>query len=102
MRAVALAIVAISGLIAVPTTAPASPIIPTDALAAAAAASPEILQVRDGCGRGYHLRRWQDRWGRWHRRCVPYRRWDRHGDRRWYRPPPPPYYYYGPRGGYYR
>jgi len=97
MRATVLALVAISGLIALPATVPASPIIPAEALAATAAASPEILQVRDGCGRGYRLRYWQDRWGRWHRRCVPYRGWDR----RRYRPPSPPYYY-GPRSGYYR
>jgi hypothetical protein len=95
MRATVLALVAISGLIALPAAAPASPIIPSDALVAAAAA-PEILPVRDGCGRGFRLRHWQDRWGRWHRRCVPYRRWDRRWDRR----PPPPYY--GPRGRHYR
>jgi hypothetical protein len=34
-----------------------------------------IVQVRDGCGPGWHRVGWQDRWGRWRSRCVPNRRW---------------------------
>ena len=35
-----------------------------------------IVLVRDGCGPGWYRTGWQDRWGRWHSRCVPFhRRW---------------------------
>lgn len=32
---------------------------------------PELLPVRDRCGRGWYRTQWRDRWGRWHSRCVP-------------------------------
>jgi hypothetical protein len=42
----------------------------------AIAANPAgIIQVRDGCGPGWYRTSWQDRWGRFRSRCVPYRRW---------------------------
>ena len=89
MRAIALVLITAFSLMAVPAIAQAAPIAPSLATAAAA---PEALQVRDGCGRGFYLRRWQDRWGRWHRRCVPQRGWDR----------PRPPRHGGPGGYYYR
>jgi hypothetical protein len=82
MRIVAAGIVAALGLIGVSGSAGAAPVTPPEA----AAASPAATLVRDGCGRGYHLERWRDRYGRWHRRCVPSRR-------PYYPPPPPPGWY---------
>jgi len=38
-------------------------------------ASAPITLARGGCGPGFHPRRWVDRWGRWHIRCVPNRYW---------------------------
>jgi hypothetical protein len=81
MRGKALAIAVAIGGLAIPGIANAAPTAPSPA--AGIASQPEFLPVRDGCGRGYYLAQWQDRWGRWHRRCVPVRgrgvpRW-RHG-----------------------
>jgi hypothetical protein len=67
-----LAVAAAFGLLAVPGFASAAPAAPP-AVGGGISASPEFLPVRDGCGRGFYLARWQDRWGRWHRRCVPFR-----------------------------
>jgi hypothetical protein len=71
MRIKALAIGIAIGLLGVPGLAnaahAASAIAPTGV-----SPQPHLLPVRDGCGRGLYLERWQDRWGNWHRRCVPY------------------------------
>jgi len=32
-----------------------------------------VTPVRDGCGGGWHAAAWRDRWGNWHRKCVPNR-----------------------------
>jgi hypothetical protein len=32
-----------------------------------------IVEIRGGCGRGWHPVRWVDRYGRWRVRCVPNR-----------------------------
>jgi hypothetical protein len=34
-----------------------------------------IVEVAGGCGPGFRPVSWQDHWGRWHRRCVPFRHW---------------------------
>ena len=36
-------------------------------------ADPAVTMVRGGCGPGWHPQTWRDRWGNWHRRCVPNR-----------------------------
>ena len=68
MRAAIVALVAVSGLMALPAPVWAAPAAPRDI-----AGAPAISLVRDGCGAGWHAQRWQDRWGNWHRRCVPNR-----------------------------
>ena len=35
--------------------------------------APRLLLARGGCGIGWHPYSWRDRWGVWHRRCVPNR-----------------------------
>jgi hypothetical protein len=35
--------------------------------------APPIEMVREGCGEGWHLASWRDRWGKWHRHCAPNR-----------------------------
>ena len=72
MRTKALVIAAALGLVGVPGLANAVPAAPSPAQTGITT-QPEFLPVRDGCGRGFYLARWQDRWGRWHRRCVPFR-----------------------------
>jgi peptidoglycan/LPS O-acetylase OafA/YrhL len=69
MRALMVALVAMVGLLAMPAGVQAMPAAPHDL----GIGSPLVELVRDGCGAGWHARRWQDRWGRWHRRCVPNR-----------------------------
>lgn len=72
MRTKALALAAAVGLLGVPGLANAAPAAPSPAQTGITT-QPEFLPVRDGCGRGFYLAQWQDRWGRWHRRCVPFR-----------------------------
>ena len=69
MRAMVVAAVAVFGLMAVPATGQAMPAAPHQLTVAASS----IELVRDGCGPGWHARAWRDRWGYWHRRCVPNR-----------------------------
>lgn len=71
MRPALIALAAAIGLIAMPVSGRAAPNAPHDAVVTGAV--PEIVQVRGGCGPGAHPRRWVDRWGRWHVRCVPNR-----------------------------
>jgi hypothetical protein len=69
MRSAIVVLVAVFGLMAVPAPLRAAPGTPHDI----AAAAPAIVLVRDGCGPGWHAQGWRDRWGNWHRRCVPNR-----------------------------
>jgi hypothetical protein len=70
MRIKALAIAGIVGWLGVPGMANAVPAAPA-AAPTGISTQPELLPVRDGCGRGWYLAQWRDQWGRWHRRCVP-------------------------------
>ncbi len=58
------------GLLGVPGLANAVPAVPSPAQTGISQ-QPELLPVRDGCGRGFYLAEWRDQWGRWHRRCRP-------------------------------
>ncbi len=69
MRAGIVALVAVCGLMALPAPVRAAPAVPHSTADATSA----IALVRDGCGAGWHAQKWQDRWGNWHRRCVPNR-----------------------------
>jgi len=69
MRAAIVAFVAVVGLMALPASGWAAPAAPHDI----GAAAPAISLVRGGCGAGWHPQSWRDRWGNWHRRCVPNR-----------------------------
>ena len=69
MRAQFIAFVAVFGLIALPAPVLAGPA----ALHGLAQIAPPIELVREGCGEGWHLASWRDRWGNWHRQCVPNR-----------------------------
>lgn len=72
MRAALIGMVAAFGLMALPVMVQASPSAP----AADIVSSPSgIVQVAGGCGPGWRPVWWRDRWGRPHRRCVPFRRW---------------------------
>ena len=72
MRATFAASIAAFGLLATASIAQAAPAVHSDAIAVNRAG---IVQVRDGCGPGWYRTSWQDRWGRFRSRCVPYRRW---------------------------
>jgi hypothetical protein len=85
MSTKALALAAIVGLLAAPGLGNAAPAAPP-ATRTGIATQSELLLVRDGCGRGFYLAQWQDRWGRWHRRCAPIRGWDRGWRGGWERP----------------
>ena len=75
MRIKALALAAATaGLLGTPGFANAVPAAPSPAQTGISQ-QPELLQVRDGCGRGFYLSEWRDQWGRWHRRCMPMRGW---------------------------
>ncbi len=70
MRAVIFAIVC--GLALATTSLQAAPV-PTKATLAERDASPSFELVAQGCGWGWHRRRWRDRWGYWHwGRRVPH------------------------------
>jgi hypothetical protein len=68
MRAAMVALVAVFGLMALSAQVAAVP-----ALRGVADTGSAIMPVRDGCGAGWHAQGWRDRWGYWHRRCVPNR-----------------------------
>ena len=67
MRTAIVALVAVFGLMTLPAPGQAAPTAPHDI------AAPAIALVRGGCGAGWHPQSWRDRWGAWHRRCVPNR-----------------------------
>jgi hypothetical protein len=69
MRAAVIALAAVFGLMALPAPVRAAPA----ALHDFDLGAPSIALVREGCGAGWHREAWQDRWGNWHRRCVPNR-----------------------------
>jgi hypothetical protein len=69
LRATALALVAVFGMVAAPTAGQAAPVVLHDL----AGVSSNIIEIRGGCGRGWHPVRWVDRYGRWRVRCVPNR-----------------------------
>jgi peptidoglycan/LPS O-acetylase OafA/YrhL len=69
MRVAVIAAVAVLGLMALPAPVQAAPA----ALHGLALSTPAIELVAGGCGAGWHPQRWRDRWGKWHRRCVPNR-----------------------------
>ena len=71
MRVTVIAAVAVCGLMALPAPVGAAPAVPDRA--AITVIAPDILFVRGGCGAGWHPAKWRDRWGVWHRRCVPNR-----------------------------
>lgn len=73
MRQTIIAATAACAVTALASIAQAAPTVPRDALAVTPAAG--ILEVRGGCGPGWYPVFWRDRWGRPHRRCVPFRRW---------------------------
>jgi hypothetical protein len=72
MRVAVLALSAAFVLMTVPAAVRAAPIVGGDPVLASPA---PIVQVRGGCGPGFHPAWWRDRWGRPHRRCVPNRGW---------------------------
>src|SRR4051794_30251823 len=72
MRRKALALAAALGLLGLPGRANAVPAAPSGA-ATGVSTQPELLEVRDGCGPGWHLVPRRDRWGHWHPKCVPFR-----------------------------
>jgi hypothetical protein len=93
MRLATVTLISTLGLAAFAGTAKATSLVP----GLAASPAPDIVQVRDGCGRGFHpvpgyWDRWRHHWVPPH--CVPNweryggRPYDRHypdayGDRRW-------------------
>jgi len=68
MRAAIMAFLAVIALAALPAAAGATPAVPPDL-----AAARSVTLARGGCGPGWHPQTWRDRWGNWHRRCVPNR-----------------------------
>jgi len=69
MRAAVLGLVTGFGLMMLVAPAQAAPATPHDFSVGTAT----VVQVRGGCGAGWHPRAWRDRWGNWQRRCVPNR-----------------------------
>ena len=68
MRAALVGLVAAVGLVTASVAAPAAPTAPVAGLIGPA---PQIIEIAGGCGPGFHPSGWRDRWGFWHRRCVP-------------------------------
>jgi hypothetical protein len=75
MRVAVVALVAVIGFMASPVSVRAAPAVPHDGLMTGPAGP--MLEIRDGCGLGWHRVGWRDRWGYWRSRCVPNRgpRW---------------------------
>ncbi len=69
MRSVVVASFTVIALTALPIAAQAAP----TALSGLTTAAPtsQIIPIAGGCGPGWHPRSWRDRYGYWHRRCVP-------------------------------
>ena len=70
MRAALIGLVAAAGFITASVAAQAAPTAPVAGLVGPA---PQIVEIAGGCGPGFHPAGWRDRWGYWHRRCVPFR-----------------------------
>ena len=68
MRAATMGFLAVFALAALSTAANAAPVAPLQL-----AGPPAVTLARGGCGPGWHPQTWRDRWGNWHRRCVPNR-----------------------------
>ncbi len=69
MRAAILAFAAVAGFSAIAGSTQAAPVAPHGPSVIARA----ITLVGAVCGPGFHRVKWQDRWGNWHRACVPNR-----------------------------
>jgi hypothetical protein len=70
MRAALIGMVAAIGFAALPVAAQAAPSAVAPGIVAP---QPGIVQIAGGCGPGFRPAWWRDRWGRPHRRCVPFR-----------------------------
>ncbi|HEX3863707.1 MAG TPA: hypothetical protein VHY35_18655 [Stellaceae bacterium] len=71
MRSLVVASFAAVALMALPVSVRAAPTAPQGLVTVAP--SSNIILARGGCGPGRHPQGWRDRWGRWHRHCVPNR-----------------------------
>jgi hypothetical protein len=67
MRITTLALIGGLGFAALPLAAGAAPLAAEPPMPI----SSNIINVAGGCGPGYHPESWRDRYGYWHRRCVP-------------------------------
>ena len=63
---------AVFGLMTAPSMSHAAPVLDRDL---SVTSRPAIVQVRGGCGPGFHPIWRRDRWDRPRRRCVPNRGW---------------------------
>jgi hypothetical protein len=68
MRGTFLGLLAAGGLMAAMAAAQAAPVARPDTHAMASSGG--IIEVRGGCGPGWHPVRWVNRWGYWRVRCV--------------------------------
>jgi hypothetical protein len=91
LRTALMALVAVFGLMALPTESRASPAVLHDPNVTAA----NLVLIAGGCGRGWEPRRYVDGYGRWRTRCVRSRYYP--APSRYYYPPPSRYYYGPPR-----
>jgi len=64
-----MALAAVFGILAIPAPSQAAPAVLHDL----GVASSDLVLTSGGCGRGWHPRRFVDRYGRWRVRCVPNR-----------------------------
>ena len=69
MRATLVGLVAAAGFMTLSVAAQAAPTAP---LAGLLGPAPQIVEIAGGCGPGFRPTWWRDRWGRPHRRCVPF------------------------------
>jgi len=69
MRSALIGLAAVCGLAMAPAAVQASPVAAAPAIVAPASG---IVQIAGGCGPGFRPAWWRDRWGRPHRRCVPF------------------------------
>ena len=73
MRTIILAAAAALGVTLTAASPQAAFLVPR----ACAAGDSAIVLAAGGCGPGFHPQRWVGRYGRWHVRCVPNRRFHR-------------------------
>jgi hypothetical protein len=69
MRAALVGLITAVGLAALPVAAQAAPMAQAPGIVGPTAG---IVQIAGGCGPGFRPAWWRDRWGRPHRRCVPF------------------------------